>query len=73
MKQQISLNRFTNLIDEDCVLVNDDSCLTENDFYPYFDNRVWKSNIKDIGGGDNFADYCEYFFNVLDEEEYFDN
>ena len=37
-----------------------------------FDDRTWKSNIEDIDGGDNFADYCEYFFELLEEEEYFD-
>lgn len=47
--------------------------LTEADFYPPSDNRVWKSNVEDIDNGDNFADYCRYIFNVLNEEEYFDN
>ena len=37
------------------------------------DNRVWTSNVEDIDGGDNFADYCEYFFGLLDEEGYYDN
>ena len=37
------------------------------------DDRVWTSNVEDIDGGDNFADYCEYFFGLLDEEEYYDN
>ena len=37
------------------------------------DNRVWKSNVEDIDGGDNFADYCKEFFEMLDEEEYYDN
>lgn len=47
-------------------------CLTEEDFYPPYDNRVVKSNVKNIAGGDNFADYCEYFFNLLEEEEYYE-
>lgn len=46
--------------------------LTEQDFYPPSDNRILTSNIEDINGGDNFADYCKDFFNLLDEEEYFD-
>lgn len=37
------------------------------------DSRVWKSNIEDIDGGDNFADYCKEFFQLLDEEGYYDN
>lgn len=73
MKQQINFNRFSIPIDEDYIWINDDSCLTENDFYPPSDNRVWKSNVDDIDGGDNFADYCKYIFEILDEEEYWDN
>ena len=48
-----------------------DDVLTELDFYPPSDSRTWKSNVKDIIGGDNFADYCEEFFEMLDEEEYY--
>ena len=73
MKHQVSLNEPPELIDEECVLTNNDTCLTEKDFYPPSDDRVWQSNIEDINGGDNFADYCQYIFNVLDEEEYYDN
>ena len=47
--------------------------LTEEDFYPPSDDRVWTSNVEDIDDGDNFADYCEEFFEMLDEEEYYDN
>ena len=52
---------------------NSDINLTESDFYPPQDNRVYESNVEDIEGGDNFADYCHYFFELLDEEEYFDD
>ena len=45
----------------------------EQDSYSLFDDRVWTSNIEDIDGGDNFADYCNEFFRMLDEEEYYDN
>lgn len=47
--------------------------LTEQDFYPPSDDRVWISNVEDIEDGDNFADYCKEFFEMLDDEEYFDN
>ena len=49
--------------------------LKDNDFYneKSTDDRVWESYVKDINGGDNFADYCQYIFKVLEEEEYFDN
>ena len=55
------------------IMLDDDYCLTEQDFYPPSDNRTWKSNIEDIDGGDNFADYCDELFEMLDEEEYYDN
>lgn len=45
-------------------------CLTEIDFYPPTDTRVFTSYIEDIDGGDTFADYCEYIFNMLEEEDY---
>ena len=54
-------------------ILNNDYTLTEEDFYPPYDNRSWKSNVRDICGGDNFADFCEDFFELLDEEEYFDD
>lgn len=46
---------------------------TEKDFYCLSDDRVWISNVEDIEGGDNFADYCEEFFKLLIDEEYYDN
>lgn len=65
---------FGNLPNEqDDFLMSDDFCLTDSDFYPPCDDRVWRSNVEDIDGGDNFADYCEEFFELLDEEEYYDN
>lgn len=55
--------------------------LEEQDYYPTefddlftnVDNRVWKSYVRDINGGDNFADFCKEFFEILDEEEYWEN
>lgn len=44
-------------------------CLTERDFYPPSDNRVFTSYVEDINGGDNFADYCKDFFELYEEEE----
>lgn len=46
--------------------------LTEADFYPPSDNRVWKSCVEDIDGGDNFIDYCESIFELLEEEGYYE-
>lgn len=45
--------------------------LIEEDFYPASDYRYFESYIEDIDGGDNFADYCKDFFELLDEEEYY--
>ena len=86
LKQQINLNRcpmykcpiFANKDYmwedyEDCMYTDDDFYLEESDFYPPPDNRVWKSLIEDIDGGDNFADYCKDLFKLLDEEEYWEN
>lgn len=39
----------------------------------YSDNRTWTSSVYDIDGGDNFADFCEEFFEILDEEEYWES
>ena len=46
-------------------------CLSEIDFYPPQDNRVLESYIEDVDGGDNFADYCEYIFDLYEEEDYY--
>lgn len=61
------------IVKQGSCLNDTDFCLTEVDFYPPSDNRVWKSNIKDINGGDNFVDYCTELFEMLEEEEYYDN
>ena len=46
--------------------------LTETDFYPPSDDRVLTSFIEDIDDGDNFADYCEYVFEIYEEENFWD-
>ena len=46
--------------------------LTEKDFYPPEDTRYYQSGVYDICGGDNFADYVSYFFDLY-EDELFDN
>lgn len=42
--------------------------LSEKDFYPPEDTRYYCSGVEDIDGGDNFADYAEYFFDTYGEE-----
>ena len=51
----------------------EDYVLTERDFYPPADYRFWESNVEDIIGGDNFADFCKDYFKLLEEEEYFES
>ena len=55
-------------------LLQEESCdyLTDKDFYPPSDDRYFESYIEDIDGGDNFADYCTDFFEMLEEENYYD-
>ena len=76
MSKKIDFDNLPNeqdifLTSDDCCL--DDFCLTDRDFYPPCDDRVWKSNVEDIDDGDNFADYCEYIYAILDEEDYYEN
>ena len=46
--------------------------LTEEDFYPPEDKRIYKSRVKDIVDGDNFEDYAKWFYDNY-EDELFDN
>lgn len=46
--------------------------LTEKDFYTTSDNRYLESYVENIDGGDNFADYCKYIFELLEEESYYE-
>ena len=46
--------------------------LIEEDFYFSSHDRCLESYIEDIDGGDNFADYCEDMFKLLEKEEYFE-
>ena len=46
--------------------------LSEKDFYPPEDKRVFKSGVEDINNGDNFEDYSKWFYDNY-EDELFDN
>lgn len=46
--------------------------LIEEDFYTTSDDRCLESYIENIDGGDNFADYCECIFELLEEEGYYE-
>lgn len=54
------------LIEQTC------DCLTEESFYPPSDDRYLESYIEDIEDGDNYADYCADFFELLEEEGYYE-
>ena len=54
-------------------MIYNDCVLTEEDFYPLSDNRVLESYIEDIEGGDNFAEYAEYIFELYEEEDWYEN
>lgn len=59
----------TFLTSNDCYFVGD---ILQHYIFPISDDRVWESYVYDISGGDNFADFCEEFFELLDEEGYWD-
>ena len=40
--------------------------LSEQSFYPPEDDRVYTSGIDDICGGDSFAEYVEYFWEMYE-------
>lgn len=57
---------------KDFYKIDEDFYLSEEDFYPPSDNRILESYIEDIDGGDNFSDYCEYIFELYEEEDYYE-
>ncbi len=67
-----SKNRNNKYDFSDILVEQDVAELTEQDFYTTSDNRYLESYVEDIDGGDNFADYCEDFFELLEEEGYYD-
>jgi len=52
--------------------LKDEYVISEKDFYPPEDNRVFKSYIEDIADGDNFADYSKYIFKLYEQEEWYE-
>ena len=53
---------------DDNKLLFKEHILTEKDFYPPEDTRLYCSGIEDIDGGDNFSDYAKFFFNSYGKE-----
>jgi hypothetical protein len=42
--------------------------ITEKDFYPPEDTRLYESGIDDIDNGDNFEDYAKWFYSNYEYE-----
>ena len=42
--------------------------LTEEDFYPPEDKRIYSPIIMDVYGGDNFKEYFKYFYETYGED-----
>ena len=58
-----------NIITDNLHIKNlDDYELTEKDFYPPEDTRLYCSGIEDIDGGDNFSDFARFFYNNYENE-----
>ena len=70
-KRKYEICDYCDYIDDDYMYYADIN--NEQDFNYLSDDRFWTSNVEDINGGDNFADYCKDIFNLLEEEEYYDN
>lgn len=47
---------------------NDFYELTEKDFYPIADDRLYISCVDDIDHGDNFEDYAKWFYDQYEED-----
>lgn len=61
------------LNEQNSYLKDQDIYLLETNFDISLDNRIWESYVEDIDGGDNFADYCNYIFKMLEDEDYFED
>lgn len=68
-------NKFDDVLDEqyyNYIIQRDSYVLTEKDFYPPSDDRIFNSVVEDILDGDNFSEYTKYFFEMY-EDDLFDN
>lgn len=67
-------NSHTDIMDKELYdyLCEFEGCFDIEDDFEEIDDRYWKSGVEDIEGGDNFIDYCEYIFEILEEEGYYD-
>ena len=42
--------------------------LSESSFTPPQDDRMYRSGVSDIEGGDNFYDYAEWFWDMYENQ-----
>lgn len=62
------MDTLNNLIRQRKIKTVGDYELTEKDFYPPEDTRVYQSGVEDIVDGDNFADYAKSFYEEYENE-----
>lgn len=64
------MNGFDKIKGDGCREVEPEGCceLSERSFFPPEDGRVYVSGIKDIRGGDCFAEHSEWFWNEYEDE-----
>ena len=55
---------------ENIVTFSERTKLTEKDFYPPYDDRLYCSGIGDIEGGDCYSEYVEYFWENYENDIY---
>lgn len=70
-ENQENLDKATSDISKKLNVLNDirnSYVLTDKDFYPPQDDRIFKSGVSDIYGGDSYSDYAESFYNIYSDE-----
>lgn len=73
MRKIKDVNKIEGMNEKTCEPTEFDFCeLDSQSFYPPLDNRVYTSGIDDIEGGDNFAEYAEYFWEEYGHDLYDD-
>lgn len=72
---QTNINEASNSLEESRLhnkVILNDYVLTEKDFYPPEDKRIYRSGVSDIVDGDNFEEYAKWFYDNY-EDELFDS
>lgn len=56
--------------DSDCDCINGFYEISDSDFYPPEDDRLYSSGIDDVDGGDSFDEYAKWFWDEYECEIY---